>query len=153
MNKTISKTLVAVSAALMISSVAVADEQKFGVGVSVNQNTTTIRGTVNLDKTMRLEPFLGFTYDNANNNSNTTLEIGTAFHLLQSINSNMNAYYGGYVGYIDRVNSGLALGPVAGVEYALDPQFTLGAEVRVDFGFGDVTNIGTNSEVILRYYF
>ena len=152
MNKTFSKTLVAASTALMISSVAVADEQKFGVGVSVNQDTTKIRGVINLDKTMRLEPFLGFRYNNINNNSNTTLEIGTAFHLLQSINSNMNAYYGGYVGYTD-VNSGLALGPVAGVEYALDPQFTLGAEVRVDIGFGDVTNIGTNSEVILRYYF
>ena len=147
------KALISASAVLMISSVAVADNNKLGVGVSVAGTSTTVRAPIKLDDKMRLEPFIGFEYINKNSSSNTNFEIGTGFHLLQAINSNINAYYGGYVGYIDRGNSGLELGPVAGVEYAFNPQFTLGAEVRVDFGFGDITTIRTDSSVLLRYYF
>ena len=158
MNKTISKTLVAVSAALMISTIALADGEKFGVGVSVNQDTTKIRGTINLDKTMRLEPFLGFGYTDLNNGSKSNFQIGTGFHLLQPLSSKMSAYYGGYVEYQNVDNgvtssNGLGLGPVAGVEYALDEKFTLGAEVSFAFDFGDNNNFGTNSEILLRYYF
>jgi len=153
MKKTFNKIAVALSAALMISTVAVADDAKYGVGVSVSGNAATIRGTINVDDDMRFEPFFGFSYVDTDFGSSTGLSIGTGFHWLKPINSNITAYYGGYVGYFDNTTSVFALGPVAGVEYAFDPQFTLGAEVSFDLAFGDVSQFGTNSEVILRYYF
>ena len=155
MKKTFSKTAVALSAALMISSVAVADDSKYGVGISLDtQRTATIRGTINVDDDMRFEPFVAFGYSDKNfGGSSTDFSIGTGFHWMKPINSNITAYYGGYVGYFDYTTSVFALGPVAGVEYAFDPQFTLGAEVSFDFAFGDNNIFGTNSEVLLRYYF
>ena len=160
MKITFSKTAVAVSTLLLLSSVAVAQEQKLGLGVSVaGDNAATIRGTINLDETMRLEPFLGYQYrkiDGANN-SETAFTIGTSFHMLQPVSSTVSAYYGGFVAFQNEDNgvsrNTFNLGPVAGVEYAFDPQFTLGAEVRFNLGFGDVSTFGTDSAVVLRYYF
>jgi len=72
----------------------------------------------------------------------------------------LTAYYGGFAGihnydYGSGAASGTIFnfGPVAGVEYALDKQFTLGAEMKFNLGFGDETVLGTDSSVLLRYYF
>jgi len=144
----------------ILTTVAVADEPQFGLGVGVaGQNYTTLRGTISLKNNMRLEPYFGFSYQDPNGaSSQTTLDIGSALHIMKPINSVINMYYGGFAG-IQNYNYGensetiLNFGPVAGVEYAFDKQFTLGAEMRFHFGFGDATELRTESSVLLRYYF
>jgi hypothetical protein len=161
MNKKILK-VVAASAlvATFAATTVMADEQQFGMGVGVaGTDSTTIRGTVSLDDGLRLEPFFGFTYQNPDKgDAATNVNVGTALHMTKMINSKINAYYGGFVGIArqddgDNIDTIFNLGPVAGVEYAFDKQFTLGAEVRFDLGLGDNTVIGTDSSVLLRYYF
>lgn len=160
MKKVISKTVAALVVASSLSSVASAAENQLGMGISVAGNDALLRGTINLDKTMRLEPFLGYTYTKPDGGtSRTDLSLGTGFHLLKPINSKINMYYGGFVGIVNydygNNSSGtvFGLGPVAGVEYAFDKQFTLGAEAKINLGFGDTTTFGTDSAVVLRYYF
>ncbi|WP_297442696.1 hypothetical protein [Sulfurimonas sp.] len=160
MKKNIAKITSAVVLATVLSTSAVASEaQQFGLGVGVTGDATTLRGTVSLDDGLRLEPYFGFSYlSPKTGNSQSDLQIGSALHMVQAINNDINAYYGGFVG-IGNTDNGVSavttfnLGPVAGVEYKLDKQFTLGAEMRMNFGFGDDTVIGTNSSVLLRYYF
>ncbi|MEA2072154.1 MAG: hypothetical protein U9O86_01110 [Campylobacterota bacterium] len=133
--------------------------QQFGLGVGVTgNNASVIRGTIDLNENMRLEPYVSFAYVNPKNTpSSTTVSVGTAFHLMQSINDKLSMYYGGYtgIGYADfgTTTTILNFGPVGGVEYALDKQFTLGAEINVNIGVVDTTSVGTNSTAILRYYF
>jgi hypothetical protein len=160
MTKNIVKITSAIALATVLTTSAVASEiPQLGVGVGVTGNTTTLRGTIDLDNSLRLEPYFGFSYVNPDKgNSKTNLEIGTALHVKQVITNKINSYYGGFVG-VGSHDDGFGttttfnLGPVAGVEYALDKQFTLGGEVRVNFGLGDDTVIGTDSAVLLRYYF
>jgi len=170
MNKFMSKTVSAIAVTAALSTSLMAQEPQFGVGVgvtSLNNNatsqfgigSTTIRGTVSLEDGLRLEPYLGFGYvDPDGSDSVTDISLGTALHMVKPVSAKINAYYGGYVG-LDSIDSGSTsyttfnLGPVAGVEYAFDSQFTLGAEVSVNIGFGDITSMATNSAVILRYYF
>lgn len=160
MYKTVIKGLSTLALTSLLASSALAQESQFGVGVGVaSDNAALLRGTINLDNNMRLEPFFGYTYKNPDNQPSISyLELGTALHLLQPISSKINAYYGGYVGYEnDEINGNgnslFKLGPVAGVEYAFDKQFTLGAEVGLGLGFGDEIIVTTDSAVILRYYF
>jgi len=170
MNKFISKTVSAVAVTAALTTSLMAQEPQFGVGIgvtSLNNNAisvlgigaTTIRGTVTLGDGLRLEPYLGFGYtDPDGSESVTDINLGSALHMVKPVSAKVNAYYGGYVG-LDSIDVGSTsyttfnLGPVAGVEYAFDPQFTLGAEVSVNVGFGDVTSVATNSAVLLRYYF
>jgi len=161
MNKFVLKTFSTVALVGALSTAAVADEPQFGVGVGVaGQNSTTLRGTVTLDDDLRLEPYFGFSYLNPDTGSSKTdITLGSALHVMEPINSKMSAYYGAFAGLLNydygNNNSGTVfnLGPVAGVEYAFDPHFTLGAEVRLTAGFGDYTAISTDSSVLLRYYF
>lgn len=167
MNKFVSKTVSALAVAAALSTSAMAQESQFGVGVgvtSLNSNavgvgTTTIRGTVTLEDGLRLEPYLGFGYANPDGSDSVTdINLGSALHMVKPVSAKINAYYGGYIG-LDSLDTGSVsyttfnLGPVAGVEYSFDPQFTLGAEVSVNVGFGDITSVGTKSAVLLRYYF
>lgn len=147
-------------------------ENQFGLGASMTGNNSgTIRGIIGLNSDMRLEPYLRLSYLDQDISSNvstetTSIGLGTAFHMLHPVSANIKMYYGGYLGLsYDKVktdtntgttsnsNTNLNLGPVAGVEYALDPKFTLGAEVSVDLVAGDSVGLSTNSEVLLRYYF
>ena len=161
MNKFVLKTLSTVALVGALSTSAVADEPQFGLGVGVaGQNSTTIRGTVTLDDQLRLEPYFGFSYLNPDTGSSKTdITLGSALHVMAPINNKISAYYGGFAGIKNydygNGDSGtiLNLGPVAGVEYAFDQKFTLGAEVRFDVGFGDYTAVSTDSSVLLRYYF
>ena len=143
-----------------LATTAVANEMQFGLGVGVaGQNSTTLRGTISLENNMRVEPYFGFSYQDPNGaSSQTTLDIGSALHIMKPINGAINMYYGGFAGvrnydYGGNSETTLNFGPVAGVEYAFDKQFTLGAEMRFYLGFGDITEAGTDSSVLLRYYF
>ena len=160
MKKNIVKVTSAVAFATLLSTGAIASEiPQLGLGVGVTGNTTTLRGTIDLDNSLRLEPYFGFSYVNPDNtNSRTSLEIGSALHVKQVVTNKINSYYGGFVGIGSYDNGAdtattFNLGPVAGVEYALDKQFTLGAEVKLNIGLGDSTVFGTDSSVLLRYYF
>ena len=165
MNKNfIIKTTMVALLAGTLATTAVADEPQFGLGVGVaGQNSATLRGIISLENNMRLEPYFGFSYQDKNpttNNTQTTLDVGSALQMIQPINNVLSAYYGGFVGihnydYGTANNSGTIFnfGPVAGVEYALDKQFTLGAEMKFNFGFGNETVLRTESSVLLRYYF
>jgi hypothetical protein len=157
MKQIIKKSLLALTATTLVSTSAIAKD--IGVGVGVTSNTTVIRADIELQDNLRLEPFLGFSYADNDNGSTSNLELGTALHITDNISPSINTYYGGYAGitFYDTPNASsstsFTLGPVAGVEYAFEPKFTLGAEVSVGLALGDTTAITTNSAVILRYYF
>jgi len=122
-----------------------------GVGVSVTGSQSVIRTPIKLNDTMRVEPYIAFVSSDlvADN-----ITLGAAFHMLEPVNNNLNLYYGAYAGLSDNTAwTDVYLGPVAGVEYSFDKQFSLGAEVSLDLGFGDATDVRTSSEVTLRYYF
>ena len=135
------------------------EEAKFGAAVSFNDNKTEIRGIIELEDDLRLEPYFGFTYiDPDNTPSTTNYSLGTSLEFTKTLHANLNGYAGGFIG-IDHQDTGTVsttdflLGPVAGVEYALDPHFTVGGEVRLTIGVGDNTILGTDSTILLRYYF
>ena len=141
-----------------ISSPVAADDTQVGVGASFNGDTTALRGSVTLDEHIRLEPYFGFSYLNPDQGSSTTnYTIGTTMEYTKELHDKINGYAGGFVSidHIDRGNSAtnFVFGPVAGVEYALDPHFTVGGEVRFDIGVGDDTTLQTDSSILLRYYF
>ena len=153
--------VVATSALLVVmaTTTAMAKDTQLGVGVAVaGKNSATIRGTVSLENNLRLEPYVGVTYADNSGTSSTDFTLGAALHVMKPVSSKINGYFGGFAG-IDSNDNGVTttsnfnFGPVAGVEYAFDRQFTLGAEVRAYLGFGDVTRVGTDSAVLVRYYF
>ena len=164
MNKFVLKIVTTVALVGALSTTAFADEPEFGLGVGINgQNSATLRGIISLENNMRVEPYFGFSYQDpnpSNGNSQTILNVGSALEMTKPINNVLKAYYGGFAGiqsydYGSGNNSGTIFnfGPVAGVEYALNKQFTLGAEMKFNFGFGNATVLGTDSSVLVRYYF
>jgi len=153
MKKRVNKAVVAFATTALLTTALTAGT--LGGGIAVTGDTTTLRGDVVIQNGIRLEPYFGFDYTESRVND-TNFNLGVAGHLLKELTPVLTMYYGGYVGYTsDDAQTGATfnLGPVAGVEYALDPQFTLGAEVRFDMGFGDTTVMKTASAVTLRYYY
>lgn len=136
-----------------------ADDRQLGVGASFNNDTTQIRGIIGLEDDLRLEPYLGFNYRNPDKGSSTTnYTIGTSLEYAKQLYAKINGYAGGFAG-IDHIDIGVddktnfVFGPVAGVEYAFDPHFTLGGEIRLNVAVGDDTALSTDSSILLRYYF
>ena len=167
-NKLINNTGLAIAAMLLTTSLSASDEaNKFGLGIQLDTDTSyVIRGTIDLEDDMRIEPYFGFLYSDDDFVSSTDFQIGAALHWTKSISDKVNMYYGAYAGYLNAdakfgtsLTAGAAdisvfhLGPVAGVEYYLADQVSLGAEVRAYVGFGDATIFSTDSNVVLRYYF
>ena len=149
----IKKLLVSTVALATLSTAAFA-ENDFGVGVGLRGDASVIKADINVDDNMRLEPFFSFVNSDLRLD---TFSIGTAFHITDDLSKNVKVYYGGYLGIWNR-STGISttvfnFGPVAGAEYYFDKNFSLGAEVNFNLGFGDATDIGTNSEVMVRYYF
>ncbi|WP_457746401.1 hypothetical protein [Sulfurimonas sp.] len=157
MNKSV--ILGAILASLLTVTTASAAQNQFGLGVGATGDTATIRGTINLNKDMRLEPYFGYTYtDPKGASSQSNLDIGVAFHMVKKVNTKVRGYYGAFAGINDNdngvvTNTIFTVGPVVGAEYFFDSHFTLGAEARMYLGFGDYSTLGTNSSVLLRYYF
>ena len=152
---------VVLSGALLaaLGSPVVADDTQVGVGASFNGDTTELRGIVGLNDNLRLEPYFGFEYENPDKGSSTTnYTIGTSLEYAKQLHASISGYAGGFVG-IDHIDTGVddktnfVFGPVAGVEYAFDPHFTLGGEVRLNVAVGDDTILSTDSSILLRYYF
>ena len=141
------------------SSVAIADDANIGVGVSIGDTNSQIRMPIELDNSLRLEPYFGFSYKNPDDAASTTnWQIGAALHKEKEFKEAISGYYGGYLGFerneIDNSSQNVfILGPVAGIEYALEKNFTIGGEVRLNIGFGDETQVETQTAVLLRYYF
>ena len=149
MKKNIIKTFIALSSTLVLVSDVTAGD--IGVAIGIGSNSTQIRADFNINDSMRLEPFGSVRLTDLDTDK---FELGLGFHMLEEIKPSISAYYGAYVGFLDDYpNTMFTVGPVAGVEYAFDSQFTLGPEVRVDFACGDTTDIRTNSSALLRYYF
>ena len=143
----------------VLTTPSMAEETQYGIGASFNSDTTQIRGIVGLEDDLRLEPYFGFNYRNPDKGSSTTnYAIGTSLEYVKQLHGSINGYAGGFVG-IDHIDTGVddktnfVFGPVAGVEYAFDPHFTLGGEVRLNVAVGDDTVLGTDSSILLRYYF
>ena len=142
-----------------LSTPIMAEDGQFGAGVSFNDNKTELKGIINLDDGLRLEPYFGFAYNDPDGGSSTTnYSIGTSLEFTKELHANINGYAGGFLG-IDHGDTGIVsttdfiFGPVAGVEYKLDPHFSVGGEVRLQIGVGDDTILSTDSSILLRYYF
>ena len=146
----IKKLLVSTVALATLSTAAVA-ENDFGLAFGVGNASSVIKADIVIDKGMRIEPFFSFGYTKI---PGSNISIGTAFHITDELSKKMDVYYGGYVGltYVSS-NTNFILGPVAGLEYHFDKQFSLGGEVDFDLGFGNTTSFGTRTQLIARYYF
>ncbi len=155
--KKIVKFGAALLATLFLSSSVNASDQ-IGIGAGVSSDQAIIRADVDIDNNMRIEPYFGYIYSNPDNYSSTTsIEAGIALHIKKGISGKLKGYYGGFAGidYYDSISSttNFIVGPVGGVEYFFDPQFSFGGEIRLKFGFGDDTTLQTNSIALIRYYF
>ena len=163
---------VAISACMMGICSTVLTAQDYGLGLEIEDNAPLIRGIINIENDMRIEPYLAFGTTsssgvansnsvsfNGNTASGTLIQAGSALHWLQHINKNVQTYYGGHFGliYSDFGNSsdiGVQVGAVAGAEYFLGQHFSLGGEIELAAVMLDAsTAISTNSGAILRYYF
>ena len=147
------KNLLVSTVALATLSTAAVAGNDFGLAFGVSNISPVIKADIVLDEGMRIEPFFSFGYSSITG-IGSNFSIGTAFHVTDELSKNMNVYYGGYVGIAyANSNTNFTLGPVAGLEYYFDKQFSLAGEVNFDLGFGNTTNFGTNTQLIARYYF
>ena len=152
------KKLLSLFGLIGILSFANANSQT-SVGAGLSQDYSIIRATIGLSDELRLEPYLGFSYSKPDGGVKTTsFDIGVAIEVVKSINNSLNGYFGGFVGLNNYDTGGISnntflLGPVGGVEYFFNSQFSLGGEIRLEVGFGDTTRFNTDSIVLLRYYF
>jgi len=158
MKNYLKKATLVVGMIVTLSSTASAQELGLGVGITGN-SSSVISGVVGLNEDVRLAPY--FSFRSESDPSSAAFRIGTAFHMLHGVSEKVKLYYGAFAGVnYSHIDTGkkvsttlLEVGPVGGVEYALDKQFTLGAEISLDMAFGDKTVVSTNSMALIRYYF
>ena len=133
-------------------------DTRMGAGVAFDGTGSAIKVPIDLD-TIRIEPELSWSYvDTDKGGSNNNFYLGSGVYLLNNTSNDISLYYGGKFG-IRRVDTGvnsdtvLELAGIVGVEYFMHKQISLGGEVGLGLGFGDDTDLGTQTAVTLRYYF
>lgn len=139
---------------------------QFGLGISITETGRVIHCPVKLNPNLRLEGSLGlYTYERENTNTGDTDWITLKFgaYIVQNVYEKTDIYYGGKLIYQENDTNGLnedgyGIAPTFGFEYYLTNHISVGGEAEVYFMLidndsGDAKEYGTDSRVILRYYF
>jgi hypothetical protein len=141
----------------IISMSAIAQEgTRFGVGVSFSGQGNTVKVPIDLGA-LRIEPELSFLHDTTGDGT-TNYHIGSGVYLQNHVTNVVDLYFGGKALIIHQ-DYGVAddtifsVSGVAGFEYFLDKQVSLGGEAEFGIGIGDETTVGIQTGVVLRYYF
>ncbi len=129
------------------------DDLKFGVGFSFAATSPVIKGLVDISDTFRIEPEIILNY--SNNNDRFNFGIGSGFYILEKFGEHTQIYAGGKVqlGDLTPLNSNVVLSGIAGLEYFLADELSLGGEVGYAVGFGGDFTMGTLSSANLKVYF
>lgn len=145
---------------ISISTMVGAEITRIGVGISATDSTSIIKAPFDINK-LRIEPEFGYSRNKftTNNNSFTSTEfqIGSGVYLLNQLTDKIDLYYGGKALIIRTdfdgpSDTGLEFVAIAGFEYYVDKQVSIGGEVGFGIGSGDFSNTGTQTGVVLRYY-
>lgn len=143
---------------------------QFGLGISItdtgSESSRLIHCPVKLNPNLRLEGSLGlYTYERENTEIGDvdwiTLKFGA--YIVQNVYEKTDIYYGGKLIYKENDTNGLnedgyGIAPTFGFEYYLTNHISVGGEAEVYFmlidnNSGDAKEYGTESRLILRYYF
>ncbi|MFH2065302.1 MAG: hypothetical protein ABIK15_08910 [Pseudomonadota bacterium] len=154
------------SLAVLFLPAAVFAAPQFGLGISITEDGQVIHCPIKLDQNLRLEGSLGIhSYDRENSGASDTDSIVLKFggYMVRNVYEKTDIYYGGKVIYEknDTGNTdqnGYGIGPAFGFEYYITGHISVGGEAEVYYMFhdrsgGDAKEYGTDSRVILRYYF
>lgn len=145
---------------ISISTMVSAEVTRIGVGISATDSTSIIKVPLDLGK-LRIEPEFGYSRNKftTNNDSRTAtdFQIGSGVYLLNPVTEDIDLYYGGKALIIrtdlgGASDTGLEFVAIAGFEYYVDKQVSIGGEVGFGIGSGDFSNTGTQTGVVLRYY-
>ena len=131
--------------------------KKYGMGISIGSSSNIVRLPIDMSNDMRLEPYIGFKFNDNDYGSSTNVQAGIALEKMYTIESNLKGYYGAFLG-VESYSGGetttsAALGPIIGAEYYLNDKFCIGAEVRINAILGDTTTVETDTSALIRYYF
>lgn len=157
-------SIVLTAALCLISSSASAAPQ-FGLGISITETGRVIHCPVKLNNAFRLEGSLGFYSMDREGSSNDPNEFILKFgaYGIQNVYEKTEIYYGGKILYsqLDTGTSdadGFGIAPAFGFEYYLTGHISVGGEAELYYLFydrntGDYKEFGTDSRIVLRYYF
>jgi len=143
---------------------------QFGLGISItdtgSEASRVIHCPIKLNPNLRLEGSLGlYTYERENTDIGDvdwiTLKFGA--YIVQNVYEKTDIYYGGKLIYKENDTNGLnedgyGIAPTFGFEYYLTNHISVGGEAElylmlIDRSVGDAKEYGTESRLILRYYF
>lgn len=142
---------------LTLSATAIGAE--WGVGAGIKQNDSTIYLPININESLRLEPF--FTYSERDSegdlwkSSSEDYYIGIGIFGLAPVIEKTNIYYGARISYYQTKDSqqqeatntsasskyssdghGYQIAPTIGFEYHITNRFSAGAEAYLAYGHG-----------------
>ena len=125
----------------------------FGIGFSFVETSPLIKVLLDISDTFRVEPELIINY--SNNNDRFNFGIGSGFYILQKFGDNTQVYAGGKVqlGDYTPLNSDVVLSGIAGLEYFIADELSLGGEIGYAVGVGGDFTMGTLSSANLKVYF
>ncbi len=143
---------------------------QFGLGISItdtgSESSRLLHCPVKINPNLRLEGSLGlYTYERENSEIGDVDWIALKFgaYIVQNVYEKTDIYYGGKLIYKENDTNGLnedgyGIAPTFGVEYYLTNHISVGGEAEVYFmlidnNSGDAKEYGTESRLILRYYF
>ena len=129
------------------------EDLKFGVGFSFATTSPVIKVLVDISDTFRIEPELKINY--SNNNDRFNFGIGSGFYILEKFSDKTQVYAGGKVqlGDFTPLNSDVVISGIAGLEYFLADELSLGGEIGYAVGVGGDFTMGTLSSANLKVYF
>ena len=153
-------------AALTLSVNGFAAAPQFGLGISITEDGEVIHCPIKLNPNLRLEGSFGLLHYNRENSSagdidSLVLKFGA--YIVQNVYEKTDIYYGGKMIYVENDfggsnRTGIGLGPAFGFEYYLTNHISVGGEAELVFHAARpkrrrCQEYGTDSRVILRYYF
>jgi len=133
-----------------------AQDISFGAGVGVGGDSKSVlKLPIDIDGEYRVEPEIALMSVDEGAGSDSSYSLGSGFYMLHKSSENTSLYYGAKAIFGDNLSTQFSteISAVAGFEYFMDSQVSLGAEASFGFGFGDVSGYATDSSVNLRYYF
>lgn len=155
------KIVVLTLVAFFLPVTAVFSAPQFGLGISITEDGQVIHCPIKIDPHLRLEGSLGirsYEIDGSRLNDEDSIILKFGGYYVQNVYEKTDIYYGGRLTYEknDSYGSnrdGFGIAPVFGFEYYLTGHISVGGEAELYIMFGDIDQHGTDSRLILRYYF
>lgn len=160
-------------AALALFMPVLAHGADWGLGTTLNDTGGTVYVPIEIDETMRLEPFGSYFRNEFGTPGGTSgfsgLELGIGVFKSTALEERVRVYAGGRLSFLyaenevaggpDETAKGLAVSPVLGGEVFPLPQLSFSVEVFATLSQqdasieNDTTDYGTGSRFVARFFF